>query len=184
MATAGPNNPGTQASDTTLGGLSWTNPSDAATSNDAWATALLTASGGATPFSQYLKLTGFGFSIPAGATIDGITVSVERNKTGFGTIVDNRVRIVKGGTIGSTDKASATAWPATTDSSASYGSSSDLWGDTWASTDINDSGFGIAISAKNTHATQSGTARIDTATITVNYTVAATGYAHSQVVTC
>jgi hypothetical protein len=59
---------------------------------------------------------------------------------------DNAVRIVKGGSIGATDKSSVDAWPST-EASASYGGSSDLWGETWEASDINGSGFGLAISA-------------------------------------
>lgn len=39
--------------------------------------------------SRYLKATNFSFSIPSGATINGITVEVEANK--FGAIVDARI---------------------------------------------------------------------------------------------
>ncbi len=59
---------------------------------------------------------------------------------------DQRVRIIKGGAVSSTDRASANAW---SDSFAytTYGSSSDKWGETWTSSDINASDFGVAISA-------------------------------------
>jgi hypothetical protein len=79
---------------------------------------------------------------------------------------DARVRIVKGGTIGSTDKASGSAWPGS-DAYETYGSSSDLWGETWTDSDINDSGFGMAIAASGTCE-----ARIDHIEITVHYTEA------------
>ncbi len=61
-------------------------------------------------------------------------------------VYDHRVRIIKGGSIGSTDKASAEAWPGTL-AYSTYGGDSELWGETWSYSDINSSDFGIAISA-------------------------------------
>lgn len=137
------------------------NPSFAASSNDGYATASLSPS----VQTHYLKATNFGFAIPVGAEIMGIVVEVERKASGASVARDNRVRIVKGGAIGTTDKASASAWP-TSDAYASYGSDSDLWGETWTRDDINASNFGVAISAL---ALGSGTASIDHIRITVYY---------------
>ncbi len=83
------------------------------------------------------------------------------------------MRIVKGGTIGSTDKGSATNWP-TSDASVNYGGAADLWGESWSYSDINDSGFGAALAAAST-GSGTRTARIDLITITVAYTEAAGG---------
>ena len=59
---------------------------------------------------------------------------------------DTNVRIVKSdGTIGTTNKGTSTALPAT-DAYRSYGASSDLWGETWTSADINDIDFGLVVS--------------------------------------
>jgi hypothetical protein len=170
MATAGPNAPGTLVSDSSVGAVAWSNPGNAAASDGSYATAVI---GAAVTPSEYLKVTNFGFAIPAGATIDGITVAVERSSSQANRVNDSAVRIVKGGTIGSTDKGSATNWP-TSDASVNYGGVSDLWGETWAYSDINASTFGMAISAASTG---SGTraARIDLITITVTYTEAAGG---------
>ena len=44
-------------------------------------------------------------------------------------VYDYAVRIIKGGTIGSTDRASGTAWSSSS-AYTTYGSSSDLWGET------------------------------------------------------
>ncbi len=165
MTTAGPTAPGTLVSDSSVGAVAWTNPGNAAASDDSWATAVI---GAAVTPSEYLKVTNFGFAIPSGATIDGITVTIERSATQANRVNDSAVRIVKGGTIGSTDKGSATNWP-TSDGSANYGGAADLWGETWAYTDINNSGFGAAISASST-GSGTRTARIDLITITVTYT--------------
>jgi hypothetical protein len=93
-------------------------------------------------------------------------VEIERKESGAGAASDSRVRIVKGGTIGSTDKASGSEWP-TTDTYATYGADDDLWGETWTVSDINSSGFGVAISARGL--ASGGTASIDHIRITVYY---------------
>src|SRR5207245_208698 len=78
---AGPSLPTTCIDDTTddtgaTGGVTgtnvWTNPSSAQSSTDsqASATASPSTTGGAT---HYLKCTGFGFTLPSNATVDGIS---------------------------------------------------------------------------------------------------------------
>ena len=165
MATAGPNSPSTIVDDSSVGTETWSNPGNAAASDDSRAT--VTVGAGVTP-SHYLKATNFGFAIPAGATINGITVEVELSATQLNRVTDNAVRIVKGGTIGSTDKSSGTTWP-TTEAYRTYGGAADLWGETWAYSDINDSTFGFAISCG---ATGSGTrdGQVDHIRITIDYT--------------
>lgn len=174
MATAGPNNPGTTASDSGVGTVAWTNPGNVASSNNSYATATLTSGS----VSHYLKVTNFGFSIPAGATINGITVEIERNVQNHALadpVQDNRVRLVKAGTIQTTDKASVSNWPAS-DTYATYGGGADLWSGTWTDSDINDSGFGMAISAKGVSVLNDPpVAQIDHIRITITYTEAAGG---------
>ena len=170
MATAGPTAPGTLASDSSIGAVAWSNPGNAAASDNSYATAVI---GAAVTPSEYLKVTNFGFAIPTGATIDGITVAVEHSSSQANRVNDHAVRIVKGGTIGSTDKGSATNWP-TSDASVNYGGAADLWGESWSYSDINDSGFGAALAAAST-GSGTRTARIDLITITVAYTEAAGG---------
>lgn len=157
----GPNSGGTFADDAGVGVFSWSNPGNAAASDNSYATVSLFPTGQ----SHYLKATNFGFSIPGGSTIEGIVVEVEHKESGSGVCRDNRIRIVKGGAIGSTDKASGTEWP-TSDGTASYGADNDLWGETWTVSEINASDFGVAISAIGLG---TGTASIDHIKITVYY---------------
>lgn len=164
----GPNFAGSAVDDASApsGTGTWSNPTNVFTSNDVRAEIALILSG--TFHSHFLKATNFGFAIPAGATINGIVVQVERSQTGT-TINDGYACIVKTGTIiTSVNKASATKWP-TTDTIASYGSSSDLWGQSWTVADINASNFGFAVTAFNPSSTTS-TARIDAISIIVYYT--------------
>jgi hypothetical protein len=102
--------------------------------------------------SHYLKATNFGFSIPVGATINGILVEVERrNHTGTGIIKDSAAKIVKAdGSIGSTNKADTiNEWPSD-DTYKSYGANNDLWDESWTPTDINNANFGFVLSSNNT----------------------------------
>lgn len=160
--------PGTISNDASFGTTAWSNPSNAASSNDSYATVAVDN----TPTdSQYLKVSNFGFTIPAGATINGIEDKIEKSRAGgLENVIDRRVRVVKGGVIGSTDKADATSWP-TTDTIFTYGGASDLWGETWTDSDVNASNFGGVIAAGTDAAP--GTAQVDHWERTVHYTEAA-----------
>jgi len=76
MPDTGAISPGTLADDAAVGAVAWTNPGNAASSDNAYA--VFSTSG--VQQSHYLKATNFGFSIPAGATIDGVAVSIERKR--------------------------------------------------------------------------------------------------------
>lgn len=98
--------------------------------------------------SEYLKASNFGFSIPSGATINGIEVRIERKAARDDTwyVEDNDVRLIKAnGTLGSENKADTTVkWP-TSDSYKTYGGDTDLWSDSWSDSDINDIDFGLSL---------------------------------------
>lgn len=166
----GPNSPGTTADDSGVGTVTWTDHANITSSNNGYATAVIPA---VDTITHYLKATNFGFSIPAGATIDGVVVEWERKDADLGgaNAKDNAIRIVKGGTIGATDKSSASTWPAS-DAYASYGSSSDLWGETLTESDIESSTFGAALSARNVVTSSSSNPYVDHVRITVYYTEA------------
>jgi hypothetical protein len=123
--------------------------------------------------TQLLTSTQFGFvssvtpgDIPPTATISGIVVQVKR-KASTGKVNDFSVLIVKGGTAGGTQKATATLWPASL-TYATYGSSSDLWGLSWTVADITAANFGVQIQARG-KTTGTNTAEIDNIKITVYY---------------
>lgn len=168
-ATSGPNSGGTFASDSSNGGTSaWTNTANAATSNDVDADNAMAA----LETTHYMKATNFSFDLPNDATIDGIVAEVERRHSSGsgcrGGVADSAVRIVKGGTIGSTNKTTATAW-SSTDTYVSYGGASDLWGETWTVADIEASTFGFALAAVETDDDDCDL-EIDHMRITVHYT--------------
>jgi uncharacterized repeat protein (TIGR01451 family) len=168
-ATVGPNNGSSFANDSTIGTINWSNPSNAQTSNSSRAIASLDDN----QVSRYLKATNFGFSVPGGATINGIKVDVQRQAENSNRIKDNSVKIVKGGNIGTANKANSADFWGTSDDYITYGSASDLWGETWTPADINATNFGFVFAAKKD--TTSGNqyeARVNHIRITVSYTEA------------
>lgn len=174
MATAGPNTSGTQTV-TERGGLTptWATLSNVNASDNTRAqTGSMTTTATQTP-SDYADLTNFGFSVPSGATINGVTVAIERSAAS-GNVQDDTVQLIKGGTASGTNKAdTATNWPAAgSEASVNYGGVADLWSLTLTDTDVNASNFGVRIAAK-TASTGTNIAQIDLVTITITYTAAA-----------
>lgn len=165
MASSGPNNPGTVTNDTNIGTVAWSSTGNAVSSNDAWATAI-TGSGA---ISNYLKLTNFGFALPAGAVIVGITAAVEwkSSRTNGGKL--SSIKLVIGSVISGNDKGNNQLnGTADTERTDTYGSSSDLWGLTPTQSQINNGGFGVVVSiTENAGATT--THSIDVVQITVYY---------------
>jgi hypothetical protein len=150
-----------------VGSKKWNQPGNAEISDGVYSTTDDMDSG---EISHYLKATKFGFAVPNGATIDGITVEVERYGTDA-NFFDNAIRIVKGGVVGATDKSSLVAWAsADPNTYVSYGGAADTWGETWTSTDINNANFGVAISAIKTGGANNKRANIDHIRIKVYYT--------------
>ena len=144
----------------------WSTTGNASVSDDAY-TGTGDIAGGAGSYTDYLVATNFGFAIPGGATITGIEVSYERSDAS-GLSSDYRIRIVKGGVIGSTEMSTSTAYPAT-DAYNIYGNPFDSWGETWTDADINAADFGVAIAAQRNAAGGTSAAVIDHIQITVYY---------------
>lgn len=166
--------PTTVADDASAGTVAWSNPGNATAWDDSFASAT-TASGGFHA-THYLKATGFGLSVPAGATIAGIEALVVHWATvglGGARIADAAVRLVKAGTVQTPDRSAAGPWPQSPVLQI-YGTPTDLWGGTWTPTDINDAGFGVAIVASLPGQSPAGafTAYVDYMQIRVWYTLA------------
>jgi hypothetical protein len=172
MATAGPNGGGTFANDTTIGTSSWGTPSNASAEDG---TSTTTAAIGNGTVANYLKCTNFGFSIPAGSTINGITVEVKAKRaTTSRNLTIATIKLVKAGTIQGNNNGNATVL-GTTLAYATFGSVSDLWGLAFGASDINDSTFGVAISCTGGAGKGSVTGSIDYVRITITYTAATGG---------
>jgi hypothetical protein len=171
MSSIGPLSPGTCADDSAVGTVAWANPDNAKVSDNVYAV----LSGGTS--SHYLKATNFGFSIPTGATINGILLEIQQRVVTSGDGANpSQVRIVKAdGSIGTTNKGSSSMygiWQSTTPAYWSFGSSTDLWGETWTPADINDVDFGSVLGVTSTSAPGLFSSEVDHIRITVYYTEA------------
>jgi hypothetical protein len=136
-----------------IGTLTWANPGNTTALDGSYAIAAPLLAVLATIPTHYLQITNFGFSIPASYTVCGVTATIARGQTSLltiGTVVDNSVVLVKGGVpvtgIGA-NHASGASWSYGFISTANYGNSLDGWGTAWLNSDINNTGFGIALSA-------------------------------------
>jgi hypothetical protein len=172
MASIGPNSVSVGENNTSIGTTGWWYPTEIYTSDDSRAE--IFGSGTFTSFRLVARAPGF--SVPAGATIDGIVVSVESSTlatlsatfnvklwNGTSTTADNSIGTGK------------TMVPATfTDSVITLGSSSDLWGASLTDTIVNGAGFGVCLWLSST----SGLSRrwdVDHVQITVHYTTGGGG---------
>jgi hypothetical protein len=176
-ATLGPNNAGTGSNNFDIGEQAWTSPGNITTIGSPYATA--TVAGGGTTATNYLQGTNYGFAIPNGATINGITVVINRQSSGSLSpfMRDSRISLVKGGAVQTTNKAATgTDWPTSGLLTAIYGSPSDLWGTSWTPADINANNFGVVLSAvnANTVSSRSRDATVDYIRITVTYSLSHT----------
>lgn len=154
-----------------VGTQAWTTtaPNDPLASDNLYAT----ASADDNQTTNYLQCTGYGFAIPAGATINGITVYVERKASG--TLVrDAAMRLVRDvagvPTIQVADRVTLTNYT-TADVVEAHGGGADLWGGVWTAADINSANFGAALaSIKAGAAGGARTVSVDHMSISVDYT--------------
>ena len=164
MAYQGPNNPSTF--DQEGPGTSWTNASNVQVSDNVYATISLTD----VTVSRKLRAMNYGFSIPTGATINGIEVYVERQAELASSITDQTVNLIKASVTEATDKADTVTYWANSDVQKIYGAPSDLWSTTWTPSDINNSGFGVAFRAQQLVSGSAIIAYVDWIGVIVYYT--------------
>jgi hypothetical protein len=162
MANIGPNSPSTVVDDSSTGTIAWTNPTYIEASDSNYATITFDS----VSYSHYLHASNFGFSLPTNAIIQGILVEIEAKASSYWIL--DFVRIVKGGTISSTNKAYGTYGP-TERYRSNINPSSELWGETWTPSDINASNFGVAIATYSSN-TSSYNISVNHVRITVYYT--------------
>ncbi len=156
----------TGTSVTGVGTIAWTSPDNIAVGG---AHAMATGSGSGYAITHYLEATGFGFSIPSGATIVGIEASVTRLGSGLpNETFDSVVKLLKAGAVTGSNRSAGAAWIAVSPQAATFGSPADLWGTTWAPSDVNSSGFGLALAASVFNFAQV----FNPLTVTVYYTFA------------
>ena len=170
MASQGPLYPGTVTTEIgPSGDNDWLTPGNIS-ANDAAEAEITAATYDANDHSYRLKAQNFGFTIPAGSTIDGIVVEIEQ-RAFAGAAEDQEVRLYNAaGTLVGDDKQTATAWPATA-TIATYGGAADTWAAGLTDTDVNDVDFGVAHIVLATAAnTDIG---VDFVRVTVHYTAGA-----------
>lgn len=148
----------------------WTSSTNVFASDNARASSVV-AAGAQSP---NLDVTGYGFSIPAGSRIDGITAVIERSASASGSLDDFDVYLLKNGAPTGSDKAVSSTYYPTTDGNRTYGSSSDLWGTTWTVNDVNASNFGLRLKV-DSDVGSSVTAYVDYVSITISYTAPPNG---------
>lgn len=114
--------------------------------------------------SRRVQLTSYGFSVPAGATITGISVEAKSGHSVGGGL---KATLVKAGVAVGTLKDYTPATTATCAGTtfSTIGADGDLWGTTWTRADVNDTNFGVEIRS----GTDTGTRLLDAARITVYY---------------
>lgn len=141
----------------------WTDPTQIISSNDGKAS--INATG-----SDYLVARNFGFTIPTGATINGILVRVEAAENAGGTEpllaqLQDASAALFGSSKSTSNEGSISG---TTDAVYTYGSTSDLWGATLTEAIVEDADFGVRLWFTTSHLVT-----IDHVTMAVEYTSAA-----------
>lgn len=161
MTTAGPKFPSTGANDASFGDHSWLNPTRVTAEDGSDASVSVSSFFS----SNYLKATGFGFSVPSNAVIDG--VQVEWKLKGIdSTAIVQRVALVVSGSVSGTAKTPGTSLT-TTLTWYAYGGSSDVWGFSLTPTYVNATGFGFVLSLGASEGNT--TPECDAARVTVYY---------------
>lgn len=120
-------------------------------------------------YSYRLKATNFGFSLPAGATIDGIKVEIERESSQADSIKDIRVQLLDadGNLVGDNNADTETEWP-TSMTVKSYGGAVDTWNATPTKEMVEDADFGVVLSIYN-YFFMATIPRVDFIRITIYY---------------
>lgn len=170
MPTQGPNHATTCTDGAPLGDTNWTTPQKAADC-DGIDNAQSGPDSGFTTDALYAK--GFGFTVPAGATIDGVAVTVKKSCSGnAGTDVRDLSVILYSGTAQmGNDKADlATTWPNGLADTV-YGGPADSWGASITPAVANGANFGVKLRAQNV-GTNQDEADVQCITVTITYTLA------------
>lgn len=150
------------------GGSAWTTPNNISSTGGQTYSVITKGS-----FSDNLFATNFGFSIPSGATILGISATFPARSTGGAAdVLDNGIFLLKAGVATGSDHSGGLNWTGT----LNYGGSTDLWNAAWLPADINAVNFGISVAASNSNPSFSRTAYVlNPVSLTVTYSGAGIG---------
>jgi hypothetical protein len=156
---------GAGADDAGTGDVTWSNPGNITADDGTLASASTTVG----QKTHFLVADDFGFSIPSEAIIEGIEVRVQAARSGATARFED-LHLVKSSTIQTGYDGSSAEAVGPSLANFDFGGSSDLWSNTWAPSDINDSGFGTAFAFLNTFGT--GSISVDAIWIKVYYATA------------
>jgi hypothetical protein len=120
--------------------------------------------------TEYLRASDFGFAVPPGATIRGVTAEIEHKHDDQGsqfTAAINSARLIgPGGSLIGAAKSDSMPLPKV-DAYRNLGNAQDLWGAALTPAIVNDPGFGLAISYVGTQ----GSIYVDHVRLRVFYSV-------------
>lgn len=171
-------NPTVGTNNATSGTVAWTNPGNITSSNDVYATVTVTNNVLMPESSQWLEGNTFGLSVPGTATITGIEVTVEGQKTGgtAGAFVYIRLALA-GVALNVTQKLDgAGSYGNGSDVTVTYGGVNDSWGTTFSPANVNSAGFGVDVQLRAVGSVGSDIDfSIDHITVKVYYTFGASG---------
>jgi hypothetical protein len=159
--------PGTVASSVPRSGAkgkAWDNTAGALKIDGTYAQVVLTDG----EQSELLRVTGYGFKIPAAATIKGVVVQLKRQ--GENKIVDGNIELWLDGAPSDRPKFMASGWP-TNIGTHHYGQEIDTWGNDLTPDLVGKPGFGTEIWATRREDAGTGpaTAAVESLIITVWY---------------
>jgi len=121
--------------------------------------------------TEHLRITGFGFSVPASADVTGVVVELRRQGSDTG-IADGLIELTfDGGRVSGRPKYMEAAWPRAIIGAHNYGAPEDRWGNDVFPADVNHPSFGVEIWAKRQSGVGSGPleGRVDSMRIYVHY---------------
>lgn len=172
MASEGPNYPAAMGTRVN-GSISWLNANNVGADDSNSASCSTTLNGFA---SDDIKANAFGFSIPGGASIDGIEMRINRGASdqGASKYVTDLVVQLNAGTLSSNKADTVTKWPITL-ASVSYGGAADLWGMTPTPAQINSSSFTAWLGCNPFTDSTTVSAYVNYIRITITYTITAGG---------
>jgi len=161
---------GTVADDNSIGTIAWIDTDNVKVKDSSYASVGVTSS----QVSHWLKLTNFGFALPSSATVLGIKVDFLGFASDTLVAAGAYARIVKGGTISGSDQVIpfTTTNPPTAYVEKSTASTTDLWSNTWTYSDVNSSGFGVALYVNGPDTPSGVILSLDHARISVYYQTA------------
>ena len=121
--------------------------------------------------TNLIMASGFDLNIPEDAIICGITVNIEKRSGGFLPLVrDRTIRLVKNGSMVGANQATNSAWTETA-RTTTYGGPNESWSESWTPEDVNNSNFGVAISARLNGYGLFPYAQVGNVNVSVNYNI-------------